>query len=115
IGPEVDGKPQFQFMIVHYDIDAVEAANFMQSLAEGHRDFLESIGETTIGQVEELVIAGEAAIKLRFPAINESEPRDDYLFIHGGKMFTISITHFAGLENQELSDRFLQSITFEQS
>jgi hypothetical protein len=113
IGPEVDGKPQFQFMVVHYDVDATEAANFMQSLVEGHRAFLESISETTVGQVEELVVAGERAIKLRFPAINESDPRDDYFFIHNGKVFTISITHIGGVEIEDLNELFLQSFAFE--
>jgi hypothetical protein len=115
IGPEVDGKPQFQFMVVHYDIDAAEANNFMQDLSEGHRAFLESMGKTAEGQVEEMVIAGEPAIKLSFPAINESDPRDDYFFVHDGKVFTFSISHFGGVENQALNNSFLQSITFEQS
>jgi hypothetical protein len=113
IGPEVDGKPQFQFGVEHYDIDSTEAANFMQSIVEGHRAFLESIGETTVGQVEELVIAGEPAIKIRFPAINESDPRDDHFFIHDGKMFTISITHIDGVEDEELNGLVLQSFAFE--
>jgi hypothetical protein len=113
IGPEVEGKPLFQFMVVHYDVDATEAANFMQSLVEGHRAFLESIGETTVGQVEELVVAGEPAIKLRFPVINESDPRDDYFFVHDDKVFTISITHIDGVEIEDLNDLFLQSFAFE--
>jgi hypothetical protein len=33
IGPEVDGIPQFQFGVVHYDVDVTEAANFMNPLA----------------------------------------------------------------------------------
>jgi len=113
IGPEVEGKPLFQFMVVHYEVDATEAANFMQSLVEGHRAFLESIGETTVGQVEELVVAGEPAIKLRFPVINESDPRDDYFFVHDDKVFTISITHIDGVEIEDLNDLFLQSFAFE--
>jgi hypothetical protein len=102
-------------MVVHYDIDAAEANNFMQDLSEGHRAFLESMGKTAEGQVEEMVIAGEPAIKLSFPAINESDPRDDYFFVHDGKVFTFSISHFGGVENQALNNSFLQSITFEQS
>jgi hypothetical protein len=113
IGPEVDGVPQFQFGVEHNDIDATEAANFMQSLSKNHRAFLESIGETSEGQIEELVIAGERAIKLRYPAINESDPRDDYFFVHSGKIFTISITHIGGVEIEDLNELFLQSYAFE--
>jgi hypothetical protein len=109
IGPEVEGKPLFQF----YDIDATEEADFTQSLVENHRTFLESIGETKEGMVEELVIAGEPAIKIRFPAINESDPRDDHFFIHNGKVFTISITHIGGVEIEDLNELFLQSFVFE--
>jgi hypothetical protein len=112
-GSEVDGVPQFQFGVEHYDTDSTEEADFMQSLVENHRAFLESIGETTVGQVEELVVAGEPTIKLRFPAINESDPRDDYFFSHNGKVFTISITHIGGVEIEDLNELFLQSFAFE--
>jgi hypothetical protein len=115
IGPEIEGKPQFQFMIVHYDIDSAAADTFMQDIVEGHRTFLESMSEPTEGQVEELVIAGEPAIRTIYPAINGAEPRDDYSFVHEGQMYTISITHFDGLEDEALNELFLQSFTFEQS
>jgi hypothetical protein len=112
IGPEIDGKPQFQFMVEHYDIDSSEATGIMQSIVEGHYAYLESMGREDVGQIEELIIAGKPAIRLRHPGSSEAdEPRDDFFFLQGNTLFSISITHFGGVEDEVLNDQFLHSIT----
>jgi len=116
IGPEINSKPQFQFVVEHYDIDLAETADFWQSLAEGQHAYLESIGREGEGQVEELVIAGEPAFRLRhFGSSEADQPRDDIFLLHGNTVFAISITHFGGVEDEALNDQFLQSIIFEET
>jgi len=113
IGPEINSKPQFQFVVEHYDIDLAETADFWQSLAEGQHAYLESIGREGEGQVEELVIAGEPAFRLRhFGSGGADQSRDDYFLLHGNTVFAISIEHIGGVEDEVLNDQFLQSITF---
>jgi hypothetical protein len=113
IGPEINNKPQFQFMVEHYDIDLTEAIDFLQTLVEGHQAYLESLGIDDEGMIEELVIAGEPALRLRHLGSSEADqPRDDFFFVHGNTVFGISIAHIGGMENEFLNDQFLQSITF---
>ena len=58
IGPEVDGKPQFQIMIEHYVPNYPEGTDFRESLLEGFRAYLDSLGIDHEGRIEELTIAG---------------------------------------------------------
>jgi len=113
IGPEVNGKPQFQFSVEHYDGSLPGGADFMQQVIEDYLSYLETVGRSDEGEVEELLIAGEPAIRTRYPGtIEADQPRDDYIFMHGDKIFQISITLFDGVEDEILNNQFLQSITF---
>jgi hypothetical protein len=113
VGPEVDGKPQFQFIVEHYTLNYPEGADFEQQLIEGHRQYLDTLGIDDEGMVEEVTVVGEAAIRLRHPGTGEWDPpRDDYYFIQGDTLFTIRVSHFGGVEDQALTNLFLKSITF---
>jgi hypothetical protein len=113
IGPEVDGKPRFQLSVEHYVPNLPEGTDFRESLLEGYRAYLDSLGIDAEGMIEELTIAGESAIRTRHPGTSEADqPRDDFFFMHGEMMFQISITLFGGVEDSALNDQFLSSITF---
>jgi len=113
IGPEVNGRPQFQFGVDHYDSSLPDGTDFFQQVIEDYLSYLETVGRSDEGEVEELLIAGEPAIRLRHPGtIEADQPRDDFFFVHGDKIFQISITLFDGVEDEILNNRFLQSITF---
>jgi hypothetical protein len=114
VGPEINNKPKFQFMVEHYEISPPEGTEFYQTLIESHRAFLDSLGINDEGMIEEVAVAGFPAIRLRHPGTSEVDPpRDDFFFMRGNTVFTISIVHFGGAEDEVLNDQLLQSISFE--
>ena len=113
IGPEVNGKPQFQIAVEHYDGNLSEGADLLQQVTADYLSYLESVGRSDEGEVEELIIAGEPAVRLRYPGtIEADQPRDDFFFVHGDKTFQISITLFDGNEDEVINDYFIESINF---
>ena len=114
IGPEVDGKPLFQFIIDHNVANLPEDANFMQDLIEWQLAYLDSLDIDPEGMIEEVVIAGEPAIRTRHPGTSSEfdQPRDDYHFMRGDLMFGISISIYS-LENEDLNNQILASLTFD--
>ena len=113
IGPEVNGIPRFQFSVEHYYSSLPEGTDLFQQLIEDYQSYLETVGRSDEGEVEELLIAGEPAIRRRhLGSIEADRPRDDFVFVHGDKIFQISITLFDGVEDEIFNDQFLQSITF---
>jgi hypothetical protein len=112
-GPLVNNKPWPMFSVEHYINNLPEGTDFRQSLVEDYADYLETTDGEFTGLVEELTIGGVPAIRTRYQATAESDARDDYHFVHGDKMFRISITHVDGREDWAVYDQFLQSITLE--
>jgi hypothetical protein len=113
IGPEVDGKPRYQWMVEQYMANYPEGTDFKEPLLAGHRAFLDSLGVDEEGMIEALTIAGEPAIRTRHPGTSAADqPRDDFYFMHGEMMFQISITLFGGVEDTALTSQFLSSLIF---
>ena len=114
VGPQVDGEPQFQFMVETVEASGSDWVDFRDQRVEGHRATLDSLGVDEEGTISEISIGGIQALRLRYPGTIAADfPRDDIYFIRGDRFFTISITLFDGEVNEALNDQFLQSITFQ--
>ena len=108
VGPVVGTDHWPWFSIQHFDSEFFSpppGTDLRQWIADSNTAYKSPAQDVTIG--------GLPAVQLHVEESQQAYAMDEYYLINGDQLYKITILHAGGLQDWDLYDQFLQSITFD--